>query len=86
MQKAILTVRSGFSNTLTHELHEHGFGPKEFLIQIFGALLGAGVIIGIVYSAMKSAHLFGKAVEAAGSALAGGDKRCNISLCPSKPL
>merc|ERR1712086_605806 len=72
MQKAILTVRSGFSNTLTHELHEHGFGPKEFLIQIFGALLGAGVIIGIVYSAMKSAHLFGKAVEAAGSALAGG--------------
>jgi len=72
MQKAILMVRSGFSNCVTHELHEHGFGPKEFVIQIGAGLLGAGVVVTIVYSGMKAAHLFGKAVEAAGSALAGG--------------
>lgn len=72
MQKAILLVRSGFSNCVKHELHEHGFGPKEFLINIGAGLAGAAVIIAIVFSAMKSAHLFGKAVDAAASALAGG--------------
>ena len=72
MQKAILMVQSGFSNCVTHELHEAGFGPKEFAMQIGGALVGASVIVTIVYSGMKAAHLFGKAVEAAGSALAGG--------------
>lgn len=72
MQKAILLVRSSFSNCVTHQLHEHGFGPKEFLINIGVGLAGASVIVLIVYSGMKAAHLFGKAVAAAGSALAGG--------------
>ena len=72
MQKAILMVQSSFSNCVTHQLHEAGFGPKEFAIQLGGALAGAGILISIIYSGMKAAHLFGKAVEAAGSALAGG--------------
>merc|ERR1712010_59245 len=72
MQKAILMVQSAFTNCVTHELHEHGFGPKEFLIQLSIALSGAAVIILIIYSGMKAAHAFGKAVQAAGSALAGG--------------
>jgi len=72
IQKAILMVQSAFSNCVTHELHAHGFGPKEFLIQLTVALTGAAVIILIVYSGMKAAHAFGKAVQAAGSALAGG--------------